>query len=137
MEQAASFGRLCRALRSRQGRTLRQFCLDHGFDPGNYSKIERDIAAPPESPEKLGAYARAFGLQEGSTDWDEFFSLAAIRQGRIPASILSDQQLLARLPLVFRTMQGGPVSSEQLDELIELIRKDQLDDPTASSALSL
>ncbi len=54
----ARFGDFFAELRRRQaGKSLRQFCLHHDFDPGNISKIERGRLSPPRSPEKLATYA--------------------------------------------------------------------------------
>lgn len=36
-----TFGNLVKDLRIAQKKTLRQFCLDHGHDPSNWSKLER------------------------------------------------------------------------------------------------
>lgn len=120
-----SFAEFFKELRVRKGVTLRQFCLDHGFDPGNLSKIERGVLPPPESTEKLTAYARALEIREGGDDWYEFFDLAAVARGQVPSGIMSDQELVARLPIVFRTLEGKRVSPEQVDELIELIRRNE------------
>jgi transcriptional regulator with XRE-family HTH domain len=123
MKGEEAFGRLFRELRVRQGKTLRQFCLDNGFDAGNISKLERGILAPPESHAKLAEYACALGLVEGDDDWYEFFDKAAIARGRIPPGVLTDEQLLTRLPIVFRTLRGQRVSPESVDELVEFIRR--------------
>ena len=118
-----TFGSFFKQLRVNQRRTLREFCLEHGLDPGNLSRLERDRQPPPQSREKLEQYARALGIQEGGDDWYEFFDLAAVGAGRIPDALLSDEGVVARLPLVFRTLRQQRVDGDQLDELIELIRR--------------
>ena len=123
MSGEVTFGRFFKQLRVKQGKTLREFCAEHGFDPGNLSKLERDRQSPPQSRTKLEEYANALGIQEGSDDWYEFFDLAALAAGRIPSSVLSDEEVVARLPLVFRTLRKQQVDGDRLDELIELIRR--------------
>jgi len=120
---AKTFGELFKRLRIESGHTLRQFCLNHGFDPGNISKLERGRLAPPKSREKLQEYARALGVEEGSGDWFEFFDRAAACSGEIPKDILSDEELVGKLPLVFRTLRGEKLSEKQMKELIETIRR--------------
>jgi len=123
MTQRASFGQLFKDLRIRKGMTLREFCLEYGFDPGNISKLERGRLPPPQSRDKLEQYARALDLQQGTDDWYEFFDLAHISAGRIPPALLNDAELMARLPLVLRTLKNQHVDQEELERLIELIRR--------------
>ena len=78
---------------------------------------------PPRSREKLEEYAVALGLKPDADDWVEFFDLAAASSGRLPADLMSDEELLLKLPLVFRTLRGEKATREQLDALIERVRK--------------
>jgi len=119
-----TFGRFFRQLRLKRGLSLRQFCLEHGFDPGNLSKLERGRILPPRSREKLSEYAQALGLEEGSDDWYQFFDLAAIAAEMLPPTLLSDKEVLARLPLVCRTVRNEHMEAADLDRLIDLIRRD-------------
>jgi len=41
----------------------------------------------------------------------------------IPADLMSDEELVGKLPALFRTIQGKQLSPEQLDQLIETIRR--------------
>ena len=66
--------------RIKAGLTLRAFCLEHGFDPGNISKLERGRMPPPKAQEKLTEYATALKIVPGSDEWYEFFDLAASRR---------------------------------------------------------
>ena len=118
-----AFSRLMRQLRVEQGTTLREFCQQHGFDPGNYSRLERGFYPPPEGRELLEKYALALGLAPGSDQWLEFFDVAAAERGRIPDDLMSDAQVVEKLPALFRTMRGTPLPSEQLDQLIEKVRR--------------
>ena len=117
------FGALLKKLRLEGGWTLREFCLRNGLDPGNHSKMERGGFPPPHSRERLEKYANALGLKQGSDEWMEFFDLASAEKGVIPEDLMSDEEVVAKLPVLYRTMRGTPVSSEDLDALIEKIRR--------------
>lgn len=119
----SNFGALLRNLRAKRRLTLREFCLTNGFDPGNYSRLERGLYPPPQSREQLEKYARALKLVEGSDEWIEFFDVAAASRGEIPRDLLNDAELVEKLPVLFRTLRGQQVSPEKLDELAELIRR--------------
>jgi transcriptional regulator with XRE-family HTH domain len=115
------FGEYFKHLRSRSGQSLRSFCCNHGFDPGNISRLERGVFAPPESDGKLREYAKALGLKEGSGEWIEFFDRAAASRGQIPAD-LQEGNLVRHLPLLFRTLRGQRVSPESLDKIVRLVK---------------
>jgi transcriptional regulator with XRE-family HTH domain len=118
-----TFGTFFREMRGKAQLSLREFCLDNAFDPGNISRLERGLTPPPESREKLDQYARALKLKKGSDDWYTFYDLAAAERGRIPEDVLKDEELLECLPVLFRTLRGQRVDEEALDDLIERIRK--------------
>ncbi len=103
--------------------SLREFCLEKGFDPGNLSKIERGLMTPPNSPELLKKYADALNIKKGTDDWIEFFDRAAACKGKIPNEILEDDEIVNKLPVFFRTLRGEKVPEEKLNEIINLIRK--------------
>jgi transcriptional regulator with XRE-family HTH domain len=117
------FGQFFKKKRIELEMTLRQFCLQNNLDPGNISKIERGILPPPTSAEKLGQYAKSLNIKEGSNDWYEFFDLAHASSGRIPDEILSNKDLVSKLPLVFRTLRGQKLTKDQLNELVEKLRE--------------
>lgn len=117
------FGSLFKELRIRQKMTLRQFCDAHGYDPGNISKLERGLLPPPESDAKLTEYAKALKIRRGSDAWYQFFDLARVSRGKLPPEILRKRDVVARLPLLFRTLRGQKVSDQKLNELIEMIRR--------------
>lgn len=123
MTGGETFGAFFRACRIRAGMTLRAFCKAKGFDAANISRLERGLMAPPASREKLEEYAEALSLERESPDWYEFFDRAATAGGKIPQYVMDDEKLLRKLPLVFRTLRGEKVGKEQLEELIEEIRK--------------
>jgi transcriptional regulator with XRE-family HTH domain len=115
------FGTFVKELRARQRLGLRQFCLEHGHDPSNWSKIEREVLAPPREEETLRNWARQLGMKEGSGDWLKFFDYAAVDAGRIPDYVLEDAELVAQLPAFFRTLSGDKPSREDLAKLLAII----------------
>jgi transcriptional regulator with XRE-family HTH domain len=125
VEQMANsaFGALLKQRRQSLGVTLRDFCLKNRFDPGNYSRIERGLFPPPQKTELLEKYATALKLKRGSEEWLEFFDLAAAGRGELPQDLLQDDDLVAKLPVLFRTLRGSPVSPEKLETLVEKIRR--------------
>jgi transcriptional regulator with XRE-family HTH domain len=123
MAKEATFGQFFRKMRERHGLSLRRFCVENNVDPGNISKMERGLLPPPQSREKLEEYAAYLQIKEGSDDWYEFFDLASAQSGKIPQDLLNDEDLVKKLPLVFRTIRGQKISVEKLDELAEVIKK--------------
>ncbi len=118
-----AFGALLKRLRIERSRTLRDFCVEHGFDPGNYSRLERGVFNPPHDREKLEKYALALELSPGTDEWLEFFDTAAAARGELPQDLLADEEIVEKLPILFRTLRAKPVSPEKLDGLVESIRR--------------
>ncbi|MCX7723231.1 MAG: helix-turn-helix domain-containing protein [Verrucomicrobiae bacterium] len=116
------FGKFIKELRTRQRLGLREFCLKHGHDPSNWSKIEREVLAPPRDEQTLRTWAKQLGLKEGSDDWLKFFDYAAVDAGRIPDYVLKDEELVEKLPAFFRTISGEKPSREDLEKLLQIIR---------------
>lgn len=117
------FGTFFKERRIALGVTLREFCRRNGLDPGNISRLERGLLAPPQGRELLEHYAKLLSLKKGSDDWYTFFDLAAAETGRIPPEILEDKDLLEKLPILFRTLRGQKVPDDQLDALVRKLRK--------------
>jgi transcriptional regulator with XRE-family HTH domain len=122
-EMSALFGEFFKKKRLELRKTLRQFSLENGLDPGNISKIERGILPPPQSREKLSHYAKCLGIVEGSDEWLEFFDIARTDAGRIPEDLLEDRDIVAKLPLVFRTIKGQKLTGEQLEKFARALEK--------------
>jgi transcriptional regulator with XRE-family HTH domain len=116
------FGELMKKLRMDKRLTLRDFCHANGFDPGNYSRLERGLFPPPQREDLLEKYATALGLQRGTDEWLNFFDIAATVRGEIPRDLLSDKEIVDKLPILFRTLRGRPIPPEKLDDLVEKIR---------------
>jgi transcriptional regulator with XRE-family HTH domain len=118
-----TFGEFFKLMRLRSGLTLRKFCEVHNLDAGNISKIERGLLQPPTSREKLEELAEYLEIERSSEEWYYFFDFAAAAAGRIPADVMSDEELVKKLPLVFRTMRGERLNEDGIEKLVEIIRK--------------
>ena len=116
------FGTFIKELRARRRLGLREFCLEHGHDPSNWSKIEREVLQPPRDEQILRTWAEQLGLKAGSDDWLKFFEYAAVDAGRIPDHILEDKELAAHLPAFFRTLSGQKPSREDMEKLLGIIK---------------
>jgi len=116
------FGFYLKDLRLKLGLSLREFCQAHGLDPGNMSRLERGLVPPPESQTKVVELAGFLGLKKGSEEWQQLLDLAAADAGRIPEDVMSDADIVAKLPILFRTLRGQKVPPEKLNELIRQIR---------------
>jgi transcriptional regulator with XRE-family HTH domain len=117
------FGTFIKELRAQKRVGLREFCEEHGHDPSNWSKIEREVMPPPRDEDTLRTWAKQLGLKQGSEDWLKFFDLAAVDAGRIPDYVLKDEELVSQLPVFFRTLSGQKPSREDLEKLLEIINR--------------
>lgn len=117
-----TFGGFVKDLRIKKSLTLREFCRILHLDPSNWSKIERGLFPPPKSKKVLHELAKVLNLDEGSEDFAALIDLAAI--AFIPTELLSDQQVIEKLPVFFRTVRGEKPNRKELEELIELLKKE-------------
>ena len=117
-----TFGEFIKNLRIERRMTLREFCRSAKLDPSNWSKIERDLAPPPRSKVVLQGIAEMLKVEQGSEEYHTLFDLAAI--SHIPAGLLSDEQVLDKLPVFFRTIRGEKPSRKELEELIRIIKEE-------------
>ena len=120
-QATGQFGDFFKEKRRALGLSLREFCRQHAFDPGNMSKLERGVLPPPESRDKLKQYADVLGIREGSDDWLTFFDLAAMARGEIPDALLQDERIVRALPIMFRRLRREELTDEQLERLVELL----------------
>jgi len=120
---STAFGDLFKRNRIASSQTLRGFCVENGFDPGNVSKLERGLIAPPQSEEKLRVYAEALKIPANTKEYQEFVDIGLACAGQIPAEIMADDDLVAKLPVLLKTVSGKKLSPKQLDSLIEDIRR--------------
>lgn len=120
---STKFGALLKSFRLEGGQTLREFCHEHGFDPGNYSRLERGLFPPPQDRKILEKYASALGVKPGTDQWLELFDVAAAERGEVPADLMSNADVVDKLPVLFRTVRATRISPDGLDELVEKIRR--------------
>lgn len=115
-----TFGEFVKQLRLQNRITLREFCRTLEIDPSNWSKIERGILPPPKSKEVLTEIGNTLKLKKETEDWFTLMDLAAI--SHIPKELLSDETIVEKLPVFFRTLRGQSPSREELEQLIKLIK---------------
>ena len=128
------FGIFITNLRKRLDIPLRRFCAEHALDPGNYSKMERGLRPAPKDPEIREHLAGYLGLTPDQEEWQQFMDLADLSVGQLPQDLMDDEKVASKLPLVFRSLRGDPLSKEQLQELAELIRRSEIAEPDASDS---
>jgi transcriptional regulator with XRE-family HTH domain len=118
-----TFGTFVREKRIAAELSLREFCKTAAIDPSNWSKVERDMMPVPGSRDFLASIAKLLKLKKGTPDWYSFFDLAAISQQKIPDDVYNDEEVVSALPVFFRTVRGEKPSEEELNRLIELLRR--------------
>jgi len=104
------------------GFSLRAFCQKAGEDPSNWSKMERGIIGAPTEYSRLLEIAKHLDIADDERK-QELFDLASAERGRIPKDIMTEQELVSNLPVVFRTLRGEVPTEEELLKLADKIRK--------------
>jgi transcriptional regulator with XRE-family HTH domain len=117
------YGEFVKEIRMNKEISLREFCKQAELDASNWSKIERGLLAPPQDEDKLKNIARVLVIKIGSDTWKEMKDLANIDAGIIPDDIRSDAEILKALPMFFRTIRSDKPTAEELDKLIDIIKK--------------
>ena len=118
------FGQFVKEERLARGLGLREFCRILGIDASNWSKIERETLPPPQDEKKLEEIAHILGIRPNTDKWRALKDQANIDAGIIPKDLLSDKEVLNTLPMFFRTIRSEKPTPEELDKLIEKIRKE-------------
>ena len=118
---ALTFGEFFRQKRIDLGFTLRSFCERYSYDPGNISRMERNILSPSVDTEKLAGYATALKIPRDSEEWTTFFDLAHAAKGKVPEDLLKSPHILSILPAFYRTARGGKLNKEKINQLIKLM----------------
>ncbi|MBU2544942.1 helix-turn-helix transcriptional regulator [Patescibacteria group bacterium] len=116
------FGKKLKDLRIKKELSLREICRLTKYDPSNWSKIERGKMSPPSDAKTLQKWAEVLGINK-SSELQEFVDQAIVAQGIIPQDILSKNDAVDYLPAFFRTLRSKKSTKEEIDKLIELIRK--------------
>ena len=79
---------------------------------------------PPKDKKKLERIADILGIEDGSGDWNSLFDFADIDLENIPDYVMrSEEEVLKLLPIFFRTIGSIKPTSDELDELIENLKK--------------
>ena len=118
---AQTFGESFRQKRIDLGFTLRSFCERYGYDPGNISRLERNILSPSIDKQKLEGYAVALKIPRDSEEWTIFFDLAHAAKGKIPEDIIKSPHMLSILPAFYRTARGEKLDKDKIKQLIKLL----------------
>ncbi len=116
-----TFGEFFRQKRIDLGFTLRSFCERYHFDPGNISRLERNILLPTIDEEKLEGYAEALKIPKGSPVWVQFFDLAHLAKGTIPQDLRNNPKLMSFLPAFYRTARGEKLDKKKIKQLLDLL----------------
>ncbi len=119
------FGKFIKEKRLSKGLGLREFCKIIEVDASNWSKVERGVLAPPQAEEKLRKIAMVLDIEFESALWREMKDKASIAAGIIPQDILSDTKVLNSLPMFFRTLRSEKPTPEELDRLIQMMKKEK------------
>jgi transcriptional regulator with XRE-family HTH domain len=117
------FGEYVKKRRLEKDLTLREFCRRLEEDASNWSKVERGMMGPPQDPGKLKKIAAILGIPEGGKEWDELVDTAKVAAGGIPEYIMSDKEIVNALPVFFRTIGSVKPTKEELEKLIETIKR--------------
>jgi len=117
-----SFGDYIRSLRNERMLSLRDVCKTTGYDPSNWSKMERGILPPPSDESTLKSWAKALEIKHDSEKFSNFMDLAVMASGTIPEDVLSNEKAAEYIPAFFRTIRGQKPSKEELDRLFELLK---------------
>lgn len=120
--QIETFGQFFRSRRITLGFTLRSFCERYHFDPGNISRLERNILPPTIDKQKLEGYAQALKIEKDSPEWIKFFDLAHVTRGTVPQDIRKDANVVSFLPAFYRTARGEKLSKQKVQKLIGLLQ---------------
>lgn len=120
---AQTFGDFFRSKRIALGLTLRSFCERYNYDPGNISRLERNILPPTLNDEKIAGYAAALKIKRDSEEWVKFYDLAHAAKGKIPTDLKNNERISEFLPAFFRTMRNKKLDRKKLKKLLRLLNE--------------
>ncbi len=116
-----TFGKQLNILRIEKEYSLRDVCKLVNYDPSNWSKIERGLIAPPSDINVLRNWARILGIKD-EKEIVGFIDNANVAQGIIPEDILAGN-MVEHLPAFFRTIRNKKINKDEIDQLIDLLRR--------------
>ncbi|HOT76242.1 MAG TPA: helix-turn-helix transcriptional regulator [Candidatus Wallbacteria bacterium] len=117
------FGEFVKQKRIECELSLREFCRRLNEDASNWSKIERGKLPPPQDIEKIEMISGILNIKKDSQEWNNLLDYARIDAGIIPDYVMKDSELMAVLPLFFRTVDNIKPTREELLKIIEAIKK--------------
>ena len=115
------FGNEVKDLRISKGVSLREFCKATGEDPSNWSKIERELMAPPTDHARLERIALVVGIPPNSVR--DFIAKAEVAAGSIPKFVMTNEVLLSQLPAFLRTVDNVKPTEEDFRKIIEILSR--------------
>jgi transcriptional regulator with XRE-family HTH domain len=118
-----TFGAFIKEKRLALRMTLREFCIENGFDAVNMSRLERGRLRAPQSRQRLEQCARALGIAAESDDWHKLFRLAAAEADMRLWRPVSDEEVVRKLPLLLGRPCGERILEDRLRALVELVRE--------------
>jgi transcriptional regulator with XRE-family HTH domain len=117
------FGDLVRGRRAELRLGLRDFALRADVDAGNLSKLERGRLNPPQDPAVIDRICVALEWDLESENAQALRDVAALENGRIPEDLLKDEEVMSRMPLLLRTVHNRQLEPEEIEKLIDVIRR--------------
>lgn len=118
------FGEFIKTRRIAKEISLRRFCLLIDVDASNWSKVERGKLTPPQDDEKLSVIAKVLDIGKNTDAWQEMVDLSRIGARLLPEDIVSDSRMLNTLPVFFRTVRSDKPTTEEIERLLELLKKE-------------
>jgi transcriptional regulator with XRE-family HTH domain len=109
----AKFSEFIKTKRLDKRMTLREFCEQSGFDPSNWSKVERGIGEVPKSNQALEKVKAALELNDA--EYEVMRDLALIDS--FPEDLRPADDILEKLPAFFRGLRDGQQMSELMEHL--------------------
>lgn len=100
-----TFGGYVRRVRAVKRIGLREFVMSAGYDPSNWSRIERGLSPAPTDWYRLNQIADHLRMEPGSNERFRLIDLAYAEHRMIPPDIVRDEALLEILPELFQRMR--------------------------------
>ena len=113
-----SFGEKIRTLRADSGISLREFCVKMGVDPGNWSRIERDLANPPTDQKFFNKLQKILKFSEKT----KIELVAQAKTTVITPKEFKESGLMEHLPVMLRKANGDELKADEIESLIKWIR---------------
>jgi len=114
------FGSLLGRLRAENNLSIREVCKLVGYDPSNWSKIERGLISPPSEEKTLKLWAKVLKIK--GEEIQKFMDDASIAQGMIPSDILNKTEMLELMPAFFQVVRNKKPEKAEIDRLVRLIK---------------